>query len=188
MSILPSQPATVASVLGCDVEIILGKQRIKHITALSTSIWDLPGPVTSLTSQISFLLLWNWGLPGPPFAIPAELAPGAACCLPGVPRGAQRENTDSRYLGRAEFHIYIHKTIHALISKGHSPLIFSSPLTPCAGISHHHTPMKCSCQKGKIPHKNSLDPQSTVFLSYLKEVKLIFITAKMAGENLYPNA
>lgn len=64
----------MASVLGCDVEIILGKQRLKHITALSTSIWALPGAVTSLSAQISLelgptqqsLLSWLLALPGMP--------------------------------------------------------------------------------------------------------------------------
>lgn len=110
------------------------------------------------------------GLPGPHSAIPAELAPGTA-----------RQRTQQNFTFP-----WIKPSRLGLLRVTHP--IFSSPLIPSSGISHQHTPRKCSCQKGKIPHKNSSIPQFHCIPPVFERLKFIFTTVKMAGENLDPNS
>lgn len=172
VSILPS------SVLGCDVEIILGKQRIKHITALSTPIWDLPGTLTSLTSQVSFLLLCSWGLPGPHSAIPAELAPGTASHAKGENTWVELNFT---FIFIKPSSLWLSRVTH---------LWFSPFLLSHLVVFLTNTPLgNVLARRARFLTKIPESLNSTTFLLLLKEVKFIFRTAKMAeGENLYPNS
>lgn len=110
-------------------------------------------------------------------------------------------------MGTTEFDIYIHKTIHALTSKGHLPRLSPPPIISATEINWYFSqthPYEVflaaklflnlrepksvdSLRKGKIPYKNYLRPQFHC-ISLIFEKYNIFIVGKMAAENLPPNS